>query len=151
MNFLIELILLLMLIQLFYRERKLNEQLKVKNQRENKKSVVIDISDEEVTPALIQKITSYNLNLKKKLLVLVETENEQEIRDIIDQIKANGEFIIHLFEYDDSIRHHINPECEQESNQFNENQRIKEEVISDLKGFRPRQGRMYDEVIFKIY
>lgn len=131
-----------MLIQLFYRERKLNEQLKVKNQRENKKSVVIDISDEEVTPALIQKITSYNLNLKKKLLVLVETENEQEIRDIIDQIKANGEFIIHLFEYDDSIRHHINPECEQESNQFNENQRIKEEVISDLKGFRPRQGRM---------
>ena len=142
MNFLIELILLLMLIQLFYRERKLNEQLKVKNQRENKKSVVIDISDEEVTPALIQKITSYNLNLKKKLLVLVETENEQEIRDIIDQIKANGEFIIHLFEYDDSIRHHINPECEQESNQFNENQRIKEEVISDLKGFRPRQGMM---------
>lgn len=142
MNFLIELILLLMLIQLFYRERKLNEQLKVKNQRENKKSVVIDISDEEVTPALIQKITSYNLNLKKKLLVLVETENEQEIMDIIDQIKANGEFIIHLFEYDDSIRHHINTECEQEPNQSNEDQRIKEEVISDLKGFRPRQGRM---------
>lgn len=142
MNFLIELILLLMLIQLFYRERKLNEQLRVKNQRENKKSVVIDISDEEVTPALIQKITSYNLNLKRKLLLLIETEDDNAIRDIMNQIKSNGEFIIYLFKYDESIRHLINPEYKQESNQSNEEQRIKAEVISDLKGFGHRQGRM---------
>lgn len=142
MDYLIELILLLMLIQLFYRERKLNGQLKVKNQKESNESITIDISDEEITPALIEKVTSYNLNLKKKLLVSLETDDENALMDIMDQIKSNGEFIVHLFEYDDSIRSHINPKFEQESDKLDEAKEIKEEVISDLKGFRPRQGRM---------
>lgn len=142
MDYLIELILLLMLIQLFYRERKLNGQLKVKNQKGSNESITIDISDEEITPALIEKVTSYNLNLKKKLLVSLETDDENAHMDIMDQIKSNGEFIIHLFEYDDSIRNHINPKFEQESDKLDEAKEIKEEVISDLKGFRPRQGRM---------
>lgn len=142
MDYLIELILLLMLIQLFYRERKLNGQLKVKNQKESNESITIDISDEEITPALIEKVTSYNLNLKKKLLVSLETDDENSLMDIMDQIKSNGEFIIHLFEYDDNIRNYINPKFEQESDKLDEAKEIKEEVISDLKGFRPRQGRM---------
>lgn len=142
MNYLIELILLLMLIQLFYRERKLNGQLKVKNQKESNESITIDISDEEITPALIEKVTGYNLNLKKKLLVLLETDDGNAIMDIMNQIKSNGEFIIHLFEYDHSIRNHINPKFEQKPDKLDESKEIKEEVISDLKGFRPRQGRM---------
>lgn len=142
MDYIIELILLLMLIQLFYRERKLNGQLKVKNQKESNESITIDISDEEITPALIEKVTSYNLNLKKKLLVSLETDDGNALMDIMDQIKSNGEFIIHLFEYDVSIRNHINPNFEQESDKLDEAKDIKEEVISDLKGFRPRQGRM---------
>lgn len=109
---------------------------------ESNESITIDISDEEITPALIEKVTSYNLNLKKKLLVSLETDDGNALMDIMDQIKSNGEFIIHLFEYDDSIRNHINPKFEQESDKLDEAKEIKEEVISDLKGFRPRQGRM---------
>lgn len=142
MDYLIELILLLMLIQLFYRERKLNGQLKVKESKESNESITIDISDEEITPALIEKVTSYNLNLKKKLLVSLETDDGNALMDIMDQIKSNGEFIIHLFEYDDSIRNHINPKFEQKSDKLDEAKEIKEEVISGLKGFKPRQGRM---------
>lgn len=127
---------------MYLRERRLNELLQKKRKKEEQTGVnetAIEMPISDVTPELIQKLTSKNLQLKKKLLLSMNMDDIEDYQNIMHQIESNDKFIMHIFDYDRSIRDHIEDEPSAEKHSHND---IKEDLISDLKNLKPRQGRM---------
>lgn len=132
----IEIIILALLIQICYKEyfkkSEKSDVLKVE-----KSEYQCEIPEGDITPNLIEKITTSNLELKKRLYS--DFDDPSMDRDsIMSEIRCNCEFILYLFHYDNELRQYVEPSHKETDNQNN----IENEIIEELKGNKIRQGRM---------
>ena len=74
---------------------------------DKKEKVECNVSDEEITPYLVSKITERNLQLKKSLYVAVAEEDDKTALEIMDVIQHNCKFILDQFYYDDELRSYL--------------------------------------------